>query len=156
MAKIDEVNKPVQVMTKRTDGSIRIDHMNYEKTMTQQNFAEQCDINRIMKRWLNGGPPPVSNAARAVFKDVSHGYDYQQLLDVTMSVQESFDSLPSDIRQRFKNNPTELLDFVANPTNYDECVKLGLIEGETLATLNTTVNSDVANPEVKMSEQSAT
>lgn len=147
--KSEKAEKPVQVVTKRKDGSIRVDHMNYEKTMTQQHFAEQCDVNRIMKRWLNGGPPPVSNAARAVFKDVSHGMDYQSLLNVTMSVQDSFDSLPADMRSRFKNDPAELLDFVGNPANYDECVKLGLMDSDSPSK----VDGSQVSPVVQVVEQ---
>lgn len=112
------------------NGRIRVDHMNYEKSLTQQSFADMCDINKIMSRWLSGGPPPASPEAQAVFRDVSHGMDYRELLDVTMNVQMSFDELPAEVRSRFKNDPALLLDFVGDHANYDECVKLGLIEDD--------------------------
>lgn len=121
---------PDVVITKRPNGTLRVDHMNYEKSMTQQCFSEAADINRIMTRWLNGGPPPVSDASRAVFKDVSHGLDYREILDRVMEVQESFDSLPAELRSRFANDPANLLDFVGNPANFDEATKLGLLESD--------------------------
>lgn len=105
------------VETKLPNGRIRVDHMNYEKSLTQQCFADMADINKIMKRWLSGGPPPVSDASKAVFRDVSHGMDYQTMLDTVMTVNESFDALPADIRARFKNDPALLLDFVHDPAN---------------------------------------
>lgn len=130
MSKVVEAVKPDVVVTKRANGTLRVDHMNYEKSMTQQCFSPQCDVNRIMHRWLSGGPPPVSADARATFRDVSHGMDYQELLNVTMAVKESFDSLPADLRAQFKNEPSVLLDFVANPANEDECIRLGLIDSD--------------------------
>lgn len=118
------------VVTKRANGTYRVDHMNYEKSMTQQCFSEASDVNRIMSRWLSGGPPPVSDAAKAVFRDVSHGRTFQESLDLVLEVQEGFDSLPADLRSQFKNDPSLLLDFVNDPSNESECVKLGLLDGD--------------------------
>lgn len=131
---------------RRPNGSIRVDHVNYEKSMTQQCFAESADINNIMKRWLNGGPPPVSDAARATFRDVSSGQDYQEILHTVMEVQESFDTLPADMRARFKNDPAQLLAFIENPANTDECVQLGLFDEEPpeQLPLDVTVRTDTA------------
>ena len=38
-----------------------------------------------------------------------------------------FDNLPSDVRNRFNNNPAQLLDFVADPENKEEAIELGLL-----------------------------
>lgn len=141
MAKIDRCEMTNDmlsdvVISKRPNGTLRVDHMNYEKSLTHQCFSDAADVNKIMSRWLNGGPPPVSDAARAVFKDVSHGRDFQESLHLVMEVQESFDSLPADLRSQFKNDPALLLDFVSDPRNEAECVKLGLLEGDSSSTLN--------------------
>ena len=154
--------KPVVVETVRPNGRIRVDHMNYEKSLTQQHFSESADINNIMRRWLNGGPPPVSDASRAVFRDVSHGMDYQTMINTTMAVQESFDSLPADIRARFKNSPSELLDFVADPANEKSARELGLLFEDSASMVNVPTQDanrggvNVGDPASKESEQLAT
>ena len=38
-----------------------------------------------------------------------------------------FDSLPSSLRERFSNDPSRLLAFVDDESNFDEAVKLGLL-----------------------------
>lgn len=124
------------VETRLPNGRIRVDHMNYEKSLTQQCFAEASDINVIMKRWLSGGPPPVSDASKAVFKDVSHGMDYQSMMNTVVDVQQRFDELPAELRAKFKNNPSMLLDFVHDPANEEEAIQLGLIFDEPGTTLS--------------------
>jgi hypothetical protein len=39
-------------------------------------------------------------------------------------------ALPADVRARFENDPANLLDFMVNPANNAECIKLGLIDRE--------------------------
>lgn len=134
------------VITKRPNGRVRVDHMNYEKSMTQQCFSESSDVNRIMTRWLSGGPPPVSDASRATFRDVSSGMDYREVCDRVLEVQESFDSLPADMRMRFANDPANLLDFVSNPANNDECIKLGLMDDGLSTNVDKRPFGDVKSP----------
>lgn len=119
-----------QRITRREDGSLLVEHIFSEESMTQQSFKDMTDVNLIMKKFLRGGPLPVSSDARAVFMDVSHGMDYREVLERTMEAQEAFDSLPSDMRARFGHDVANVLDFVGNPANYNEAVKLGLIDGD--------------------------
>ena len=37
-------------------------------------------------------------------------------------------SIPSDIRKQFDNNPGKFYEFVSNPDNKDELIKMGFIE----------------------------
>ena len=43
-----------------------------------------------------------------------------------MQAQQSFDSIPSEIRDRFNNDPKLLIDFLSKEENMEEAVKLGL------------------------------
>jgi phage internal scaffolding protein len=44
-----------------------------------------------------------------------------------MDAQYQFDQLPALIRDRFHNDPQEMLAFLNDPNNYDEAIKLGLV-----------------------------
>jgi hypothetical protein len=37
-------------------------------------------------------------------------------------------ALPADLRARFSNNPEELINFLDNPENKDEAIRLGLLD----------------------------
>ena len=99
-----------------------------EPTMTQQQFKDEADINNLVDRFLRTGEIP-SIDARAMYGDfVDVPQSYQEALDAVFAAQAGFDTLPAKTRQRFNNDPAELLAFLADPANVDEAVDLGLME----------------------------
>lgn len=98
-----------------------------DPSLTKQAFKDECDINRIMKKWLKTGVLTHVSTAAQTFRDVSQGSDYQDLMFKVIEVEDAFSSLPSDVRKKFRNDPVELLDFINDPKNTEEAVKLGLI-----------------------------
>lgn len=114
-------------LVKRPNGTLGCYLDNFGKSRTQQCFSDMTNVNIIMKKW-QGRPPPLPSDVKQVFADVSHGMDFQQSLERVNAVQEAFDRLPADTRSRFRNNPVELLDFVGDPANEQECIKLGLMD----------------------------
>lgn len=53
---------------------------------------------------------------------------YHEALELVSDAQEAFDELPSDIRRRFENDPGQYFDFVTNPENIPEMIKMGLAQ----------------------------
>lgn len=99
----------------------------FEPTLTKQSDAPAADINTIVKRWMNDGVLPQNlNKGLAQFVDVSEVPDYRGCLDLVIQAQQTFNELPSAVRERFQNDPAAFLDFVHNPANIDEMVRLGL------------------------------
>lgn len=94
---------------------------------TRQEFAAECDINRIVAR-IGAGLAAPAVCPSPVFQDVSAIPDnLQDALELVRSSSELFASLPSKVRDRFANDPSRLFAFVADSSNRDEAVKLGLI-----------------------------
>lgn len=94
----------------------------------KQSFAAECDINNILKQFkMTGQIQHMSaKAAQGVYEDLPDPIDFQQALNTVMDAEASFSTLPSQIRDRFGNDPAAFLDFMANPSNQDEIIKLGL------------------------------
>ena len=92
-------------------------------SMTQQHFKEECDINNIMKSYR--GKIPASDES-AYFMDCTVT-DLQSAYEVADSIGARFDSLDSEVRARFNNNPLELLEFVHNADNQTAAIELGLL-----------------------------
>jgi len=97
---------------------------------TKQEFKDECDINNIIKAYkITGQIAHISaNAAKGVYMDLPEPTDYQESLNIIRQAEQSFDSLPAKIRDRFKNDPTQFLDFLKDPKNRDEAMDLGLID----------------------------
>ena len=123
---MDIRQKPNQKITVRKNGTIAIESINSEPTLTQQQFKEQCDINNIIKNYTQTGELPLSQKV-GQFLDVSHVQDYQTALNTVIEAQSAFDNLPSKIRSRFENDPNQLLAFIEDDANYAEAQTLGLL-----------------------------
>ena len=102
-----------------------------EPSMTQQQFADESNINNIIARFKETGTlsddPDPNNLP--VFDDftVRSAYNYQTAMNVVVRAREQFDALPSNIRERFGYSPKALLQFLGDESNYDEAVRLGLV-----------------------------
>lgn len=122
--------------TIRENGTIRIQCVNELPSLTQQNFKNQCDINNIMKKYVNTGHITHLNNKQGSYVDTSSLPDYHQALQTVLDAQNSFFTLPSGVRKRFQNDPQELLTFLKDPSNKQEAIKLGLINDEQKPKIN--------------------
>lgn len=93
-------------------------------SMTDQQYKKECDIDEILRQFSITGRLPVSR--EGVSGDFSEIGDYQRCLDKINKAKEEFLKLPSDLRARFGNDPTAYVSFVLDPSNNEECVRLGL------------------------------
>lgn len=110
----------------------------------QQHFKDDCDINVLVERFTRTGQMPQRNAEDYSFGDFS-AIDYQSALDTVMVAREQFDTLPAKVRERFSNNPAQLLYFLENESNREEAIRLGLIAQPSVGTvtpLDVTVPTD--------------
>ncbi len=96
---------------------------------TKQSFKKEADINHIMARYVKTGlmSPEAITLREQNFADVSEIGDFQSCQEQLLNANKAFMTLAVDIRTRFNNNASELLDFVADAENREEAIKLGII-----------------------------
>lgn len=88
-------------------------------------FKDSCDINNILSKYLNTGVLRTT-LKQPLYGDVSDVTSYQDAINLVMDAKDQFDSLPALVRKRFENDPARFLEFMSDPANLDEAVKLGL------------------------------
>lgn len=93
---------------------------------TRQEFKAECDINNILAGYNKTGLVTHVNKYQGQYADVTGNIDYQLALNAVIAGTDAFDSLPSNIRKRFENDPKLFLDFVSDPDNRNEMIRLGL------------------------------
>lgn len=98
-------------------------------TRTVQDAKDECDINLIMARYQRTGLMP-EGIGTGTYGDFSQALEFQDAQNLLIRAREQFEALPSKIRDRFHNNPVELLDFVHNVDNKKEAQELGLLNKE--------------------------
>lgn len=100
-----------------------------EEGRTQQDARDECDINVIMRRYVKTGTlPPGMGVGR--YGDFSSAEDYLDAQNTIIQAKAQFDSLPSNVRERFSNSPVSMLAFLGDKNNIDEARKLGLLKEE--------------------------
>lgn len=127
----------------RKNGTLRVQSINNEPTLAQQQFKDECDINNIMKKYSTTGEFTHLTSKEGVYADFSQITDYRDMLDTVIYAQDAFNALPAEMRKRFDNDPGKLLEFIQDNKNYDEGVKLGLLNPR--STANPIKNDDSNN-----------
>lgn len=94
---------------------------------TKQSFKDECDINIIMARYEQSGVLEHINQNGPRYLDVS-AFDYQDAMLTVAAANSLFEELPARLRDKFGNDPAQLLAFVHDPKNLDESVKMGFID----------------------------
>lgn len=97
-------------------------------SMTRQSEMAGCDIHNILKQFSQRGFEELvrENAARGQYLDLTELPDYQDALDIVIRADNAFAALPSQIRDRFANDPARFIQFLSDPANQDEAIRLGL------------------------------
>lgn len=97
-------------------------------SMTKQSEMESCDIHNILKEYSQQGFENLvrENAARGQYADLTDLPDYQEALNIVISSQAAFAALPSQVRERFGNDPARFIQFLGDPANQEEAIRLGL------------------------------
>lgn len=99
---------------------------------TVQADAEKGDINRMASRLFRQRLQGDPNGRKPQFMEVP-SESFHEMLNKVTKIQENFRNIPARVRARFANSPAVLLDWLKNPENRREGVKMGLIYDPELA-----------------------
>lgn len=94
---------------------------------TKQSMAEECDINKILKRYIKTGT--VAHVSKHAGEyGFAPALSFQNAMEMIRKGDEMFASLPAKVRKRFNNKPAEFLMFVQDEKNKDAMRELGLLK----------------------------
>lgn len=97
-----------------------------DASLTHQSFAEECDINTIIRRFGLSGELPEGNVA-PTYQTFDGVFDFQSAMNAVAVARESFDLMPAEVRARFHNDPQQFVVFCSDEANRDEAMKLKLV-----------------------------
>lgn len=97
-------------------------------SLTQVEFADECDINHQIAKYTRTGTP---------LPPWPTDFDYEQVQDINatyvdaiasiQAVDEAFAELPAAVRTRFDNDPLKMAQFLSDADNLNEAYDLGLV-----------------------------
>lgn len=99
-----------------------------EEKRTKSEFADECDINKIMARYKRTGvlPVDVRKQAAAKFGDFSQLPSFMEMQDMLIAANDLFMALPAAVRKQFGNDPHEFLAAAETKEGRELLQKLGL------------------------------
>lgn len=96
-------------------------------SLTQQQFTDDVDVNKIVSRATSQGVPILGHEKKPLFGDFTQLPDLRSALLIAKEGQEAFMSLDAEVRKKFDNDPAKMFEWLNNPQNREEAVKLGLV-----------------------------
>lgn len=140
----------------RPNGTTRVVTLNDEPSLTDQQWAKDCDVNHILAQFTKTGRsiPPLTGQ----YADLSTAPEYMEALNTIINAESAFNSLPARTRARFDNDPAQLLSFLEDPSNRDEAIQLNLIPKNSQPTNNsqtTNANGTMTNNAINAKNDNA-
>ena len=119
--KRDEIHEPVILQTTARENGTRRVSQSFKgiEPLTEKSDMPLTSIRNLLKR----GVDVYENADDQQYIDLTQFGDYQEQMERVAAAHDSFEALPAKIRERFRNDPAQMIDFVQNPNNKDELIK---------------------------------
>lgn len=95
--------------------------------LTKQEFVKDCDVNEILRRCLRTGVPVPGMEVQLAFADAVGVGDFADCVRRVDEAKEAFMTLPAEVRTEFDNDPSVLVAFLADGSNRDRAIELGLV-----------------------------
>lgn len=99
-----------------------------ERSMTRQEFKEECDIYTILHQFQQTGVMTRVQTAQPQWGELPDNIDFQQSLETVAAAQAAFASLPSKVREHFDHEPIKFLAAMYDSTREAELRGLGLLQ----------------------------
>lgn len=100
-----------------------------DEVRTQQSQKDDADINVIVDRARRGAALPEGRQQPPIYADFTEvPTDLREALVLARRAEELFMAMDPYVRRRFDNDPMAMLDFLNDPRNREEAVKLGLVK----------------------------
>lgn len=94
---------------------------------TVQADRDDADINKVIARFRKSGQLPPTLRGEPFFGDVSEFGDLADSMIKIKEAEELFMQFPAEVRERFDNDPVQMVDFLADDGNRKEAEDLGLV-----------------------------
>lgn len=94
---------------------------------THQEFERDCNISKIVKAAGKEATLMVPRVSEPVYGNFENGADFKEIQNKLIEAEQQFMALPSKIREKFNNDPAELIEFCKDENNVEEAKEMGLL-----------------------------
>lgn len=94
---------------------------------TDQSFKEECDVNNIVSKFSKTGAITHISRIQGVYADLTEVTDLLAMKETVQMAQNAFDALPSSLRNKLNNDPSQFIEYLNDPKNSEELISLGIL-----------------------------
>ena len=76
-----------------------------DKGLTEQHHKDSCDIHTIMRKAHKTGLVEHVNQYQGTYMDMPGSVDFHEHMNIVAKANEMFESVPSEVRKKFGNDP---------------------------------------------------
>lgn len=99
------------------------------ESLTKQSDRHEADINTIMKRYRQTGDASVfMQRTGGYYADVSSVGDYHAAVEMVREADQAFSALDAEIRDKFANDPANLIAALADPEAKKMLEEIGILD----------------------------
>jgi hypothetical protein len=124
-----------------------------EEIRVEQAHKDEVNINNIVKKHGIDLITKTSKLVELKFDDVT-GNDFQEFANMMAKASSTFESLDSNTRREFDNDPVKYMDYVHNPENRDKLIERGWMKAPDPGPVP--VQVEVVNPPAETPPESST
>ena len=117
-----------KIITKRENGTLRVQLKTVGPSMTDQSDKNMVDINSIMANYAKTGLLPAFKEKVESYIDTTQIPSYIEAQAQIREAGELFEQLPAPVRKLMDNNPANLEKVISNPEYKDILLKYGVLE----------------------------
>ena len=115
--------KQIQI---RENGTKRVATINTLPSKTDQSFKDECDVNNIIAKFNKTGQISHLTKRQGQYADVANIPDLHTASIQVQEAGQAFKDLPAILRKKFNHDPINMIEYLQDPANDEEAVKLGL------------------------------
>lgn len=109
-----------------------VPYIDNEPSLCRTEFADECDINKIMKRFEATGVIPAPGREPIYWDSENIPNNLQDAMAGMMYANELFMQLPAAVRKEFDNDAVQFVAFASDEANKSKLKEWGLTAPETL------------------------
>lgn len=95
-------------------------------SLTRQDAADECDVNKIMERFQATGYLPNVPGDPFYYDFTTLPTDMMDAMSIMGRATEAFMTLPATVRKQFDNDPAQFVNFASDEANLDQMRVWGL------------------------------
>lgn len=104
---------------------ISVDLKCTDDSLAIQSAKQDCDINFILQSYQRTGVTTHLEKRKGNYGDFD-AVDFQEAMNIVADARSMFETVPSQIREQFNNDPAQFLKFVTDEKNLPEMREMGL------------------------------